>query len=172
MNIENIPNKPTIFISNYPSNYIEYLIHGLFGDKFCLVVHGNAIKILKYLYGMEHLIPVDKNSFEKVQKQVEKKIKDGYHIFSYAERDYYNRKNEFETCELRSGMFAIAKNLNTTITPICIDHIEHTFGIVENKIFNIKIGSTFKVKDVNESMIEVKKFFKTELKKMKIPKRI
>lgn len=166
MNIENIPKTPTIYLSNYPCNYIEYLVHGLLGDKFCLVVHRGSIHVLKHLYGENHLILVEKGSFDKVQKKIEAKMKDGYSIFSYIERDYYTRKNGFELCEFRTGMFAIAKNINATITPICIDHIDHFFGVIENNKFRIKIGTTSHVIDPIKSLNDTRNFLAKNLKRM------
>jgi len=172
MNTENIPSKPTIYVANYPCNYVEYLVHGLFCDKFCLLVYGPAIKVLKHLYGTEHLIAVEKGSFEKVQEDIQNKIKEGYSIFSYVERDYYNRIHPYELCNLRKGIFSIAKNLNTTITPVCIDHIDHTFGVFENNIFRIQIGDTKIVEDPDVTLKETEIFLKKELKKFSIPSRV
>lgn len=163
--------KPTIYVANYPSNYIEYLTHGLFCDKLCVVVHGPALKILKYIYGEKHIIPVEKGSYEKVQEKIVTKISEGYSIFSYVERDYYNRKSDYDVCELRSGMFSISRELNVTLTPVCIDHIHHIMGIIDYEChFNVKIGDSFVVKDVKDDMNKVKLFFEKELRIMKIPK--
>ena len=172
MNTESIPLKPTIYVANYPCNYVEYLVHGLFCDKFCLLVYGPAIKVLKHLYGMDHLISVEKGSFDKVQENIKDKINKGYSIFSYVERDFNNRKSPYELCELRKGVFTIAKNLNTTITPVCIDHIEHTFGIFENNIFRVQLGDTRIVEDPDITLKETEIFLKKELKKFSIPSRM
>jgi len=173
MNLKDLPIKPTIIIANYPSNYIEYLTHGLFGDKLCLLVYGPAVKILNHIYGKDHLIAVTKGNFEKTQEDVKHKLENGYHIFAYVEKDYYNRKHPYTISELRSGMFSIAKNLNSTITPVTIDHIDHLLGGVNtNTIFNIKIGKTGYVKDIETSMKQTEDFFKQNLRKMHIPKSI
>lgn len=167
-----IPIEPTIFLANYPINYIEYLTHGLFGSKFCLLVHGPAIKILKYIYGSEYLIAVNKGNFDKVQELVDKKMNDGYSIFCYIERDYYNRKDNYTIQEFRTGMFHIAKKLNKTITPLCIDRVEHFMGFIETEnIFRIKVGETQYVEDIDNTIDKVKLFMTKELNKMRIPKR-
>ena len=49
INSENISNKPTIYVANYPVNYIEYLTHGLFGNKICILINNTAAKVLKYI---------------------------------------------------------------------------------------------------------------------------
>jgi len=167
-----IPTAPTIFMANYPINYIEYFTHGLFGSKFCLVVHGPAVKILKYLYGNDHLIAVNKGNFDKVQDLVYNKMSKGYSIFCYIEREYHGRKDNYTVQEFRTGMFHIAKNLNKTITPLCIDHLEHFMGFIDiENVFRIKVGETQYVYDIDITMNKVKIFMKKELNKMKIPKR-
>ena len=167
INITNIPRKPTIFLSNYPSNYIEYFIPMLLGDKVCLLVHAPAIKFVKHFYGLDHVIPVYKGDFNNLQQKIKEKIDEGYHIFSYIERDYFNRKNIYDITDLRSGMFSIAKNINTTITPIVCDHIEHTVGILNTK-FKIIIGKTKYISNISEEMIYISNFFKYNLRKMSI----
>ena len=167
-----IPTDPTIFIANYPLNYIEYFTHGLFGSKLCLLVHGPAVNILKYLYGNDNLISVNKGNFDKVQELVDKKMNDGYSIFCYVERDYYNRKDNYSIQEFRTGMFNIAKKLNKTITPLCIDHLEHFMGFIDTEnIFRIKVGDTQLVDDIVNTMNKVKLFMTRELNKMRVPKR-
>jgi len=164
--------KPTIFVSNYPSNYVEYLTHGLFGSKLCLLVHGPAIKIMKYLYGDKNLIAVNKGNFDKIQDLIKNKMNDGYSIFCYIEREYHNRKDNYTIQDFRTGMFHIAKNLNKTITPLCIDHLEHFMGFIDMKnVFRIKIGDTQFVDNVEETINKVKLFMSKELNKMRIPKR-
>jgi hypothetical protein len=170
MNTNNIPTNPTIYMSNYPSNNIEYLTHGLFCDKFCLVVGSGIYKYIKYIYDEKHLISVHKGSFDSVQDQIKKKIADGFSIFCYIEKEYFNRKSDFELTEFRTGMFHIAKNLNVTITPVCVDHIIYNMGIIDDNVFKIKIGQTMHVENVEESMNIVRKFMLKELKNMRIPK--
>lgn len=162
---------PTIYMANYPANYVEYLTHGLFCDKLCIVAVGSAVSILKYIYGSEHTIAVNKGSFQKVKSQIKNKIKEGYSIFTYLEKNFCNRKDQYQVSEIRSGMFTIAKDLEINITPVCIDHLHHTMGFVNNNYFQIKIMDSFKVLNVKEAMIIVKTFLQKELKKMKIPKR-
>ena len=172
INRKKIPIKPTIFMANYPINYIEYLTHGLFGSKFCLLVHGPAVKILKYIYGDEYLISVNKGNFDKVQELVNDKMNNGYSIFCYIEREYHNRKDNYTIQEFRTGMFHIAKNLNKTITPLCIDHMEHFMGFVETEnVFRIKVGETQFVENIEDTINKVRSFMTTELNKMRLPKR-
>lgn len=161
-----LPTTPTIIMANYPANYCEYLVQGLFGDKICLVVHGPAIKILQFIHGKKRLIPVNgKNQFYLVEKEVRKKIQEGYHIFCYVEKEYHNRKNKYAIDTVRSGMFSIAKNVNCTITPIVVDHISNFNGVIDNFNFNIFIDKTRYVKDVKKEVDNVTKLYRNKLRK-------
>jgi hypothetical protein len=165
MNEKDLPKEPSIIMANYPTNYIEYFAQALFGHKVCILVHAPAVKVLKYLFGEEHLIPVEKGDFSNVEKHVAEKLKNGYHVFCYIERDYYNRKRDYQLTELRSGMFRIAKNLGTTITPVVIDHIDHVYGIIERP-FQIRVGKTQNVDNVDDTMKNVGEFFTNSLRRM------
>jgi hypothetical protein len=167
INREKITLKTTIFVANYVSNYIEYMVHGLLCDKLCLILKKKGADYIRYIYGDECVIPCDKNTYKIVERKVKYKIKKGYSIFSYVERDSGKRKNEYEVSSFRSGIFNIAKKLNVTITPICIDHLRHNYGIIKNNKFQVKIGETFYVENVEKAMDNVKKFFKYELNQMK-----
>jgi hypothetical protein len=169
MNTDKISTVPTIYIANYPENYIEYMTHGLITDKLCvLAVANTATKILKFVYGEDHAIYNYTGNFDKLKEAVRKKINEGYSIFCYSERNHYDRKNEYDLCEFRTGMFHIAKSLNVSVTPICVDHISHTFGILDDTIFKIHIGDSFYVTDVDKDIKSTHSFLKRELKKMKL----
>lgn len=154
-----LPQKPTIFVVNYPNSYVEYLVHGLFGPNLCLIAFSGAAPILRHVYGNDHIIGVGKNEFDKLHQTVKRKLKNGYNILAYVERDYYNRKHPYDVTELRTGMFHIAQQLGSTITPICVDHVLHSYGLIKQKPFKIMIGETKSVTDVNIAMNETRNFF-------------
>lgn len=166
INIINIPNKPTIFLSNYPRNYIEYFIPMLLGNKICILTNNHSTKISSYFYGYEHIIKVEKGKFYDLQGKIRSKMNSGYHIFAYIEKDH-SKKKKNDLTKVRSGMFSIAKNLNVTITPITCDHIEHILGIL-NTAFKINIGKTRYVKDVKKEMEKTSIFFTKNLRRMRI----
>lgn len=168
MNSSALPKHPTIFLSNYPSNYIEYTANTLLSPKLCLLVWGPAKRIVKLIYGSNSLITVRKGSFDKIQEQVKHKMKEGYSIFAYVEKDYSTRKNIYDIDSLRSGMFSIAKNLDATITPVVFDHFEHTFGIVHDRTYKIFVDTTRMVTDVEDEVMKVTKLFKRKLRHFKI----
>lgn len=169
-NLDKLPKTPTIIVANYPCNYVEYLAQGLFYDKMCLMLHKPAIAVLKYIFGRKNLIGVSKGEFDKLQNVIDKKVKEGYSIFSYVEREYHTRKDDYSITDIRSGVFRIAKNLKIPITPVVIDHIEHINGIVENYTFNIIVDDTRLVENIEEETTRVSSFFKKNLKKLMIKK--
>ena len=71
---------------------------------------------------------------------------------------------------MRSGFFSIANQLNIPITPVVIDHIFDVYGIPENNYFQIKIGETEYVHNVEETMKKVFKFISKELNNFKFKK--
>jgi hypothetical protein len=170
INTHKIPNKPTIFMSNYPANYIEYFAQGLFGDKVCLLVHAPAIKMLQFIMGKSRLISIveKEGQFFETQKKIKEKMDDGYHIFCYVERKYHNRDKIYDVDSIRSGIFSIAKNINATITPLVIDHIDHFMGFVDNSSFKIHIDDTRIVGNVEKEIKNVEKLYKKMLYKFSI----
>jgi hypothetical protein len=163
-----LPKYPTIFVSNYPSNYVEYTANTLLAPKMCLLLWGDAIKIVKLIYGKDNLIGVNKGEFDKIQDIVMSKMKEGYSIFAYIEKDYTMRKSIYNIDSLRTGMFTIAKNLGVTITPVVFDHFEHSLGIVNNNVYKIFVDKTRIVTDVDEEVLKVSNLFKRKLGHFKI----
>lgn len=163
-----LPKHPTIFVSNYPSNYIEYTANTLLAQKMCLLLWGDAIKSVQLIYGKDNLIGVNKGSFDKTQEIIMRKMKEGYSIFAYIEKDYTLRKSIYTIDSLRTGMFTIAKNLGVTITPVVFDHFEHSFGIVNDNVYKIFVDKTRIVTDVEEEVLQVSNLFKRKLRHFKI----
>lgn len=166
-NTHKIPNKPTIFMANYPANYIEYFVQGLLGDKVCLLVHAPAVKMLQFIMGKSRLIAIieKEGQFSETQQKIKKKMDDGYHIFCYVERKYHNRDKIYDVDSIRSGIFSIAKNINATITPLVIDHIDHYIGFLDNRAFKIHVDETRTVENVEKEIKNVEKLYKKMLYK-------
>ena len=166
-----LPKHPTIFISNYPANHIEYIANTLLSEKMCLMVWDrvNTAKMVKLIYGKDSVITVDKGSFDKTQKTIMSKMKEGYSIFVYAENSYAYRKDKIYTnVPLRTGIFSIAKNIGATITPVVFDHIEHSFGFVKNNDYKIFVDKTRIVTDIDEEILQVSNLFTRKLRRFKI----
>ena len=161
-----LPSKPTIFISNYPSDFIEYTIPGLFEGKISIMLFKDAYKKLVNIFGKDRLICIDldsKNQFQQTKNDIQDKINKGYSIYLYPERKYYNRKNIYELTEFRSGIFHIAKELNISITPIIIDHFQFENVIFSNR-YNIYIDKSIIITNVEE---DIKKCVNIMLRKLR-----
>ncbi len=160
-----LPEKPTIFLANYPGNYIEYFIHPLLGNKVCILMSKTGAKICRNLYGINNLIVIEKGKFQQVQKTIETRLNDGYHIFAYIDRDYAKRKSFYKVYDIRSGMFIIAKNIRATITPLVVDHIDHIYGVIESPIYRIHVVKTRQVTDSEYEISNVKILYEKTLQK-------
>lgn len=157
-----------IYICNYPSNYLEYLVPFMFNEKnnkICIV--SSLENIVKYFYGKENVIGVKKGSFKKTQEKIKIKLEEGYNIVAYVEKDYYKRKTKYDITDLRTGIFSIAKNINCKIVYTAIDHIEMILGIF-NCEFKVIMEESHYVENVNKEIENCKKFFSTNLRKLKV----
>jgi hypothetical protein len=168
-----LPLKATIIVANYPTNYIEYMANQLFcNKKICFVVLKTAFiqsRIVQLYYSKENVLFVSsKGSFDTTQNIIRDKIEEGFSIFVYVEEKYHRRPKKYSVQNLRQGMFKIAKNLHIPITPIVFDHIDHTFGILEQSTYKIFIDKTRFVEDIDYEMEQVHKLYKNKLKKFKI----
>ena len=166
-----LPNKPTIFLCNYPANFVEYLTNNLLSDKLCIVVFGGVriSKVVRRFYGKNGMIIVYKGGcFKTTQSQIKETIKNGYSIVTFIEKDYFKRSNIYALSDIRSGMFSIAKNINATITPVVIDHIEHNIGIISNTNFQIYVDKTRKVDNIDTEIKNVTRLFERKLRLFKI----
>lgn len=161
------PRNPTIYIANYPTNLIEYKLFPILADKICLCLNAGRVStdFLCDIIGSERIIFVKGGggSFDETQDLIKNKIDNGYSVFAYGEKKYYERKNFYSTSKIASGMFHIAKNINCTVTPIVIDHIHHEFGIIQNSDFKIYIDKTEKVENPSEKVEQVYNLYKRKL---------
>ena len=166
-----LPNKPTIFLCNYPANFVEYLTNNLLNDKLCIVVFGGVSisKVVNRFYGKNGMIVVSKGGcFNKTQVQIQEKVKNCYSIVAFIEKDYFKRPNIYALSHIRSGMFSIAKNINATITPVVIDHIEHNIGVISNTNFQIHVDKTRIVDNIDTEIKNVTLLFERKLRLFKI----
>ena len=169
-NLEALPKHPTIVMANYPSNYVEYFVQALVPNV-VLLVHGPAVRVLRYVMGEEKLIPVTRGSYAKTRESVRKALEKGSNIFCYVERDYWKRSDPFKMTEFRSGMFSIAKEIGATITPLVADHICHTGGVIDGRPFVVQVGQTQRVSDVVQRMQSVRAYMEAELRRIRWVKR-
>lgn len=165
-NLYKLQKKPAIILCNYPALMIEHLVHGMLPQKTCLVVWEGVKTFTSRMVGEENLLYTSKNCFEKLQKSIRKKIKDGYYIVAYPEKGWTKRKNWYEVCELRTGMFRIAQKLNIPIIPMALDHMRMTIRM-DTYHYRIKLGKSLFVDDIDKSVSIVHNFLSKTVRNFK-----
>lgn len=157
-----LPDKPTIIVCNYCTDRLENLACILIPKDIAILMRDTLKKISK----LHRLIkwPIytkEKNSYENTKKEVYKNIKEGRSVFSYITKT--PRLGPTYIQNIRTGMFKLAKELNVPVTLIAIDYIDSTIGMIKSQNFNIVVGDTYDVVDINDSVYRAKKFFKDML---------
>ena len=168
----NFPTKPSIIMANYPTNYIEYMVNHLFDKKICMVVLG-AAKLQNFavslFYPKDKILFVSKSGcYQQTLELIKEKLDKGYYIFTYIEKDYYKRPKKYSISTIRSGMFRIAKELNTMITPVVCDHIDHFQGLFCNETYRIYIDKSRYIENIDDEIQSVTSLFSRKLKTFKI----
>jgi hypothetical protein len=153
------PKNPTIFICNYPSQMIDYLVFGLFDCKISFILAKAIYDYIHYFFDKERLIYHKKGLYNHIESEIKDKIKKKYSIFVYTEREYYNRKNIYEMTQFRTGIFNIAKNNNISITPIVVDHGQTGKVHIFDPIF---------IKNVDQDIKNIHKMMSSKLKSFSI----
>ena len=99
--------------------------------------------------------------YESIKEQIKEKIDKGFSVFAYVNQG--NHKSGLYVKKPRSGLFRIAQELDTPITPVCFDYIHSTFGAIPYQNYRIKVGDTFRVSKLTEDIRTVQKFFQNNL---------
>ena len=157
-----LPDKPTIFLCNYPSSILEYSLNTLLHKKICLVIASNSLALIAYSYLNIIRLP-SSNAFDYLESKVVEKMAQGFSIWVYVERDWKKRSSIYNTSGVVSGIFKIAKNINATITPVVFDHFDNFCGIIDSFKFSHFIDETRYVTNVGKEMRSVTKLFKRKL---------
>ena len=157
-----LPDKPTIFVCNYCSDRIENLACILIPKDIAIMMRDGLKKTVK----LDKLVkwPIftkEKNNYEYTKNEISKHINQGRSVLSYITKYPKLRPNYIPT--IRSGLFNISKELNIPITLVAIDYVDIKYGIMFKQNFNIVIGDTFIVENVQDSMYIAKKFYKDML---------
>jgi hypothetical protein len=172
--------EPVIYVCNYPSSWLDYFAAGIFPVGVCPLASSQMGKYFaRFAFPENQLIVVnrpyvrDKNgkkivsknngAFEKTLAAVREKMKRGFSVMCYVDSSS-DRKYERDIGKLYRGMFAYSKILGVSIFPVALDIIRRdSFGHVINRKFWMKIGRRHIVRDENESMDEVRLFFRNSL---------
>ena len=163
LDFSRLPSKPSIIVCNYCWDRLENITCILIPKDIVILMRDTLIKISKLDKLIKWAIYTkEKGSYEDTKRDILEHTKEGRFIFSYISK--HPKLGVTHIQGVRSGMFNLAKELNIPITLMVIDYIDtDSFGRIRNQNFNILVGDTFKVDNVNESVYRAKKFFKTNL---------
>lgn len=170
-NFEKIPSTPSIIVANYCSDRLENMACILIPRKVCVLMRDTLLNIVRLDKIIKWPILVKKEgTYEDIKKQVIDSIKEGRFIFSYVSKT--PRIGPYYIQNMRSGMFRLAMELGIQVTPITFDYIEFTHGSIPKQKFEIKVGDSFYVKNIHESVLKVKKYFQTCIKEFERTKHL
>lgn len=166
----NIPDEPTIYVANYPCNFIECFTSVLIPQDIAVVMGDNIMTRSTWSLVLSDVIYRKKKygkSYKDVKKQIIKKIQKGKSVLGYVTTHSLKGNKAIYLGRVRTGLFRIAKELDIKITPIVFDTIDHQYGRILQQNYQIKICDSFKVKDVNKYVLRVKKIYTETLRKFK-----
>ena len=161
-NFHKIPKKQTIFLSNYVKDRVENLACMLLPVDICPMV-------AKWLSFLQNFItPVIIRGELKQYDIMKEKIKEmhgkGYYVFVYIEK-WCSSITDERLGSIRNGIFNIAKELDITVTPIAFDRVLYNkYAILEKQNYQICVGDTFKIDDLNDCKYKTRRFLGNRIK--------
>jgi hypothetical protein len=166
-NFHELPSYPSIIVSNYCYDRLENIACITIPKNISIIMGELMVKYIKLNSILENIICKNGNKYkggeyDHIKSEIKKCIENGISTFSYVSASLH--KNAKYIGKLRSGMFRIAKDLNIPITPIFIDYIDDTFGIIPLQNFRMHVGETFLVgEDMEEDIYNTRKFFVNQM---------
>ena len=158
-NFKDLPKSPSILVVNYCQSRMEFLAFKLIPVDFSFIYAYRLKNIISIYFDNPIYKKTDQNSFQDIKKEIQNHTNSGRYIVSYVSIPTHH----LGINRMRSGIFRIAKELNIPITPVCIDYIHNFFGYIPSQNFQIKIGETFYVQDIQESVNKTRNFYKENL---------
>jgi hypothetical protein len=155
-NFSELSPKPTIFLANYCRDRIENIAFAFIPHKLSIMMFSifKKIKMTEKIECPIYIPGYGQGNFENITKQIKSSNQAGNSIFVYI-----NRPSHFDyMTSHHSGMYHIAKKLGITITPISIDYIDFSFGIIKKQNFFMKVDKPFYVDNVNTAKYITRRF--------------
>lgn len=161
--IENFCDLPvynSILVLNYPVEVLEYFVRWIIPRKNICMVTNRSKEIMCRRLGSE-VIGVDDSTcnYNRVLTEIREKIKTHY-IFVYVTKSKTRMRNT-DLGMMRTGIFHIAKTLDIPVTPIAVDYIRHTWGVIKSHPFHIHVGNTEHIDHTRTYVRQTRHFFKT-----------
>ena len=160
-NFEKLPKTPTILLANYVKDRVENLACIMLPVDICPMV-------AEPLKGLGNLItPIivrgESKQYDEMKKQIKDAHDNGFYVFVYIEKCCsYITKDHLGP--IRNGIFNIAKDLGITVTPIAFDSILYNHGMLKKQNYQICVGDTFKVQNINDSKYKTRRFLRDKIK--------
>lgn len=160
-NFERLPVQPSILVCNYCNDRLENLACILIPKDIAIMMK-SSVRKLDRLIKWPILIG-EKDAYEYSKKEIRRHVDEKRSVFSYVTS--YPKDEPTLIRKVRSGMFSIAKELNIPITMVAIDYIDIRCNRINRQNFQIEIGETFFVDDVDLGVRKSKRFFKDCMRK-------
>lgn len=175
------PDRPVIYVANYPSGWLDYFAPGVFPASCCILgsaqmgrhfarmaVPRGQIIVVDRPYEKradgKRVVRADNGAFEKTLEQVREKTKKGLSIMCYVDSSA-TRKRARDIGPLYHGMFAFSRLLRIPIQPVALDPVRtNAVGAILNKRYWMEIGRRHVVEDAAASMREVREFLHSSLR--------
>ena len=168
-NLGDIPKHPTIWILNYPQkNWIEYYTQSLLPQNYVFVANNRFGKILTQYYGVDRIYTINfskPENYDILKSQIKTILSRGINVCMYFDTkvDYKGiKKHKYTLQTPRKGIFNIARELNVEITPIVMDHLYISAGIIPPQNYQIYVGKSLKInndRDIDNTIL----FFRQKL---------
>jgi len=161
-NFSALPPFPTMLVTNYIYDRFEHLACIVIPHEIAIVMGKAMVKLAKLDKVVDHFIlrSTEGGSFDDVKQQVQTKFNQGLSIFTYVTKISPGRGH---VSRVRSGMFTIAKDLGIPITPVAIDYVHfNPLGAIVPQNFQIHIGETFRVDDIQTAVRKTRTFLKQQ----------
>lgn len=147
-NLHNIPQENTIWLLNYPQkNWIEYYNQSLLPQNYIFVANQKFGRILKNYYPSDRIHTIDfskKNNYQNLKNHIKHLLNQTNVCLYFDTKVNYKglKKNTYQLQTPRLGIFNIAKELNVKITPIVMDHLYISNGLIPPQNYQIYVGKS------------------------------
>ena len=163
-NFKKLPDKPTIFVSNYCNDRMENLSCILIPKDIAILMRDTITNITKLHKLVKWpIFTKEKNNYQNTKNEIISHVNDGRSIFAYITKNPLDIPNVIHT--VRTGLFSIAKELNIPITVVAIDFIDRKFNNIQKQNFHIEIGETFYVDNIKQAVYKTRKYYNKTLTK-------
>lgn len=159
--------SPTIYVANYPCNFVECFASMLIPDNIAIVMGDNIGTRSTWALFLSDIVYRKKkfgNSYGDVKKQIACKIADNKSILAYTTSHGLKGEKGIYLGRVRTGLFRIAQELGVSITPVVFDTITHDYGRILQQNYQIRICDSFTVSDPEVDALKVKNIFRDTLR--------